>query len=194
MMHEPLSLDLAAWSSPQQQIVFRQLLRAFSFPGRIQTLVDTTVFTHTLAVLVDRETTLADPQHLLDALTLKRLQARRTTPELAQFIVADGSLPPTFEPRLGTLESPEYGATILLKVAVLGHGNRWQLTGPGIATTGELATTGLHPDWLLQRQIWNAGFPLGVDLILLDANSLVALPRTTSVTAMATTGDTPWAM
>jgi alpha-D-ribose 1-methylphosphonate 5-triphosphate synthase subunit PhnH len=194
MMHETLNPDLAAWSSPQQQIVFRQLLRAFSFPGRIHTLADTPALTHTLSTLVDRETTLADPQQLLDALTLKRLQVSTTQPELAQFIVADASLPPTFEPRLGTLESPEYGATILLKVAALGHGNRWQLTGPGIATTGELAATGLHPDWLRQRQIWNAGFPLGVDLILLDANSLVALPRTTSVTAMATTGDTPWAM
>ena len=35
MMNERMSADLQAWSSPRQQIVFRQLLSAFSFPGRI---------------------------------------------------------------------------------------------------------------------------------------------------------------
>ena len=197
-MNEPLSPDLQVWSAPRQQTVFRQLLSAFSFPGRIQTLTEGDALTQTLATLVDRETTLADPQNLLNDLTRQRLQARMTGPERAQFIVATGSLPPIFEPSLGTLESPEQGATILLKVTALGKGACWQLTGPGIATTQALAIEGLNPAWLVGRQVWNEGFPLGVDLILMDENRIVALPRTTLATggsaSMASLGETPWAM
>lgn len=196
-MSEVQNQDLNAWGAPRQQTVFRQLMRAFSFPGRIQTLTEGEALTQTLATLVDREATLADPQNQLDALTLKRLQARMTAPELAQFIVADGSVPPLFEPCLGTLESPEGGATILLWVTALGEGAHWQFTGPGIAITQALAITGLDPAWLEHRQVWNEGFPLGVDLILIDSKSVVALPRTTRThcaTAMTAQGETPWAM
>lgn len=196
-MSEVQSQDLNAWGAPRQQAVFRQLMRAFSFPGRIQTLTEGEALRQTLATLVDREATLADPQDLLDALTLKRLQARMTAPELAQFIVADGRVPPLFEPCLGTLESPEGGATIFLRVTALGGGAQWQLTGPGIATTQALAISGLDPAWIARRQDWNEGFPLGVDLILVDTNSVVALPRTTlaaDATQMAVQGETTWAM
>lgn len=196
-MNERISADLHVWSAPNQQTVFRQLMRAFSFPGRIETLAGGEALTQTLATLVDREATLAAPQNLLGALTLQRLQARMTEPEHAQFIVADGSQSPTFEPSLGTLESPEFGATILLKVTTLGEGIRLQLTGPGIASTQALAITGFDPVWLERRQVWNEGFPLGVDLILIDANSVVALPRTTLATCatqMTEQGKTPWAM
>lgn len=201
MTNERMSADLQAWSAPRQQTVFRQLLRAFSFPGRIETMTKGDASTQTLATLIDREATLADPQNLLNALTRQRLQARMTGPERAQFIVAEGSLPPIFEPSLGTLESPEQGATILLKVASLGSldkGACWQLTGPGIATTKALSIEGLNPAWLVRRQVWNEGFPLGVDLILMDETRIVALPRTTLATGgaapMASQGETPWAM
>jgi alpha-D-ribose 1-methylphosphonate 5-triphosphate synthase subunit PhnH len=197
MMNERMSADLQAWSAPRQQTVFRQLLRAFSFPGRIETMTEGDALTQTLATLVDREATLADPQNLLNDLTRQRLQARMTGPERAQFIVADGGLSPIFEPSLGTLESPEQGATILLTVAALGKGAAWQLCGPGIAATQALAIAGLDPAWLAHRQVWNDGFPLGVDLILMDANSVVALPRTTLATcapALAAQGEKTWAM
>jgi len=183
MMNERMSADLQAWSSPRQQTVFRQLLSAFSFPGRIETLTEGDALTQTLATLVDREATLADPQNLLNDLTRQRLQARMTGPERAQFIVADGSLPPVFEPSLGTLESPELGATILLQVAKLGEGAAWQLTGPGIAASQSLAIAGLDPAWIERRRAWNEGFPLGVDLVLIDRGRVLALPRTTRITA-----------
>lgn len=197
MRNERISADMHIWSAPNQQTVFRQLMRAFSFPGRIETLVNGEALTQTLATLVDREATLTDPQNLLDALTLQRLQAHMTKPEHAQFIVADGSQSPTFEPSLGTLESPEFGVTILLKVTALGEGIGLQLTGPGIASTQALAVSGLDSVWLERRQVWNEDFPLGVDLILIDANSIVALPRTTSAACAipaAAQGETPWAM
>ena len=64
-MSEVQNQDLNAWGAPRQQTVFRQLMRAFSFPGRIQTLTEGEALTQTLATLVDREATLADPQDLL---------------------------------------------------------------------------------------------------------------------------------
>ncbi|MDD5027931.1 MAG: phosphonate C-P lyase system protein PhnH [Rhodoferax sp.] len=196
-MNKPLSQDLLAWNAPHQQAVFRQLMRAFSYPGRIETLADGDALTQTLATLVDSQATLADPQNLMDTLTHQRLQARMTASGRAQFVVANGCQPPSLEPCLGTLESPERGATILLKVTTLGEGACWQLTGPGIAGTQRLTVTGLHPEWLTHRQVWNDGFPLGVDMILMDATRVAALPRTTSVTcvtAVATQGDAAWAM
>lgn len=182
MMHEATSHDLQAWVPQRQQGVFRQLMRAFSYPGRIETLAGEAALTQTLATLVDSEVTLADPQQLIDALTRQRLQTRMTGAERAQFIVADGGLPPAFEPSLGTLESPELGATILLQVAKLGEGSAWQLTGPGIAASQSLAIAGLDPAWIERRRCWNEGFPLGVDLVLIDRSRIVALPRTTSIT------------
>ena len=80
-MSEVLSPDLQVWSAPRQQTVFRHLMRAFSFPGRVEAVAHADALTQTLATLVDRETTLADPHNLLDALTLQRLQARITAPE-----------------------------------------------------------------------------------------------------------------
>ncbi len=186
--------DLRPWSAGHQQTVYRHLLRAFSFPGRIETLGDGCALTQVLATLVDSEARLADPYHLVDELTRQRLQARIAAPEHAQFIVADGSKPPAWEPRQGSLDSPEQGATILLKVASLGRGTHWSLEGPGIETRASLAIGGLDPAWMDRRTAWNAAFPLGVDLILIDAECMAALPRTTVMSRVTTPGETPWVM
>ncbi len=191
MTNEAAEPGLRAWSAPCQQGAFRQLMRAFSFPGRVETLAGEEALTQTLATLVDGEVTLADPQNLVDALTRQRLQARLAGAGQAQFIVAEGRVPPAFEPRLGTLGSPETGATILVNVAAVGDGAVWRLAGPGIETATSFAVTGLDPAWMAARDEWNAGFPLGVDLIVLDRSRLVALPRTTRITAQ---GDHSWAM
>lgn len=190
-MHEVTGQGLQAWAPQCQQGVFRQLLRAFSFPGRIETLAGGAALTQTLATLVDGGATLADPQELVDALTRQRLQSRMAASEQAQFIVADGGRPPDFEPHLGTLESPEQGATILLRVALLGEGSAWQLSGPGIAASQQLDVFGLDPAWVERRRCWNEGFPRGVDLILVDDSRIAAWPRTTRITAQ---GDRSWAM
>lgn len=186
--------DLRPWSPGHQQTVYRHLLRAFSFPGRIEKLGDGCALTQVLATLVDSEVRLADPHRLVNELTRQRLQARIAAPEHAQFIVADGSKPPAWEPRQGSLDSPEQGATILLKVASLGHGTHWSLEGPGIETRALLAIGGLDPAWMDRRTAWNAAFPLGVDLVLMDATCMAALPRTTAMSRVTTPGETSWVM
>ena len=191
-MPDSLSHDMQAWTASSQQHIFRQLMRAFSYPGRIETLATSGAhaLTLTLAALIDRGSSLADPQNLLDDLTRQRLQTPLTVAEHAHFVVADGTRPPAFTPALGSLESPEHGATIVLTVVALGVGTDCRLEGPGIAGSQSLAVTGLEPSWLEQRRSWNSAFPLGVDIILLDTIHAVALPRTTRITLK---GTQPWA-
>ncbi len=180
------------WQADAQQRVFRELVEAFSRPGAVRDLTDwlagTAAQRAVLATLMDGETTLADPHARLGAADWSLLQARRDTTESARYVVADGRRAPGFQPALGTLESPESGATLLIEVAVVGSGPlTLELAGPGIDGLGidgrrELRLDGLHPDWLLCRADWSAGFPLGVDILLTDATRIVALPRTTRVT------------
>ena len=67
-MPDLLSHDMQAWTASSQQHIFRQLMRAFSYPGRIETLATSGAhaLTLTLAALIDRGSSLADPQNLLD--------------------------------------------------------------------------------------------------------------------------------
>ena len=136
-----------------------------------------------LATLMDGETTLADPHAQLTAADWPLLQARHSAPETARYVLADGRRTPDFAPCLGSLESPELGATLLIEVDRVDDGPlRLDLAGPGVAGTRTMRIAGLHAAWLEQRATWNAGFPMGVDVVLADAARLVALPRTTRIT------------
>jgi alpha-D-ribose 1-methylphosphonate 5-triphosphate synthase subunit PhnH len=175
---------LQAWQPLTQQAVFRQLMRAFSYPGLVETLCEAGpggALPRVLAILLDGEVTLADPDGLLASQLLTLLEARTRPAELAQFVVARAECAPQFEPALGTLESPEQGATLILCVARLGEGSALHLSGPGIDGAATLHVRGLDPAWLAARSNWNAGYPLGVDWILVDEQRLVALPRTTRI-------------
>lgn len=174
------------WRADAQQRMFRELVEAFSRPGAVRDLTDwlagILAQRAVLATLMDGETTLADPHARLGAADWSLLQARRDATETARYVVADGRRAPDFQPALGTLESPESGATLMIEVAAVGSGPlALELAGPGIAGRHELRLDGLHPAWLLRRADWTTGFPLGVDILLTDAARIAALPRTTRV-------------
>lgn len=175
------------WQPMMQQQLFRGLLAAFSYPGRITPCAapDTPSWLALLGALVDGQSTLADPQQLLDEACWPKLEARRAAPEQAAFIVLDGSRAPEFLPNLGTLEAPETGATLFLRVASLHEDEaealRLQLSGPGIRLPLTLGVQGLHANWISSRNGWVGNFPLGVDMVLCDARRFVALPRTTRI-------------
>lgn len=184
------SSTLQPWQSLTQQTVFRQLMRAFSYPGRVEFLHDARpddssggALLLVLATLLDAEVTMADPDCLLAPRLLALLAARQRPAELAQFVIARADRAPEFTPALGSLESPEQGATLILRVGFLGEGSALHLSGPGVNGTTSLQVRGLDPGWLAARSNWNAGFPCGVDLILTDGQRLVALPRTTRITS-----------
>lgn len=178
--------DADIWHPIQQQQLFRSLLDAFSFPGRILTCpLSAEPWLALLSTLVDGQATLSDPQDMVDEFDWPKLEAQRVPAELAAFIVLDGSRTPEFVPSLGTLEAPEGGATLLLRVASL-HDDaagalHLRLSGPGIRQPLSIGVEGLHQDWISARNDWVSSFPLGVELVLCDAQSFVALPRTTRI-------------
>ncbi len=174
------------WRADVQQRVFRELVEAFSRPGTIREIgdcIDGAVAQRAvLATLMDGEVTLADPHGQIAPADWPLLQAKPSACEHARYVAANGGRAPDFEPALGTLESPEFGATVLIEVERLGQGEiALELTGPGIDGQRRLHLTGLHPDWLRRRADWVGSFPLGVDLLLSDAHRIVALPRTTQI-------------
>lgn len=184
MKNEMNMLAADIWHPAQQQQLFRSLLDAYSYPGRIQTCTAEPSLA-LLSALLDGQTTLSDPQGLLEESLWPKLEVRRVPYDLAAFILLDGARAPEQAPNLGTLEAPEHGATLLLRVEEL-HADsagrlRLQLSGPGIRQPVSIGVDGLHADWISARNNWVSGFPLGVELLLYDAQRFVALPRTTQI-------------
>src|SRR4030065_266286 len=172
---------LTVWQAHTQQRLFRRLLDAFAYPGRLFDAADsgTNARLAILATLLDAEVDLADPHELVTHEDWLRLMAAVAAPEQGRFVVADAAPAPDFTPAFGSLESPEFGATLVLEVQQLGAGTPLLLTGPGIASQTRLAVQGLHPAWIEQRAVWVSAYPLGVGIILCDARHFAALPRTT---------------
>jgi alpha-D-ribose 1-methylphosphonate 5-triphosphate synthase subunit PhnH len=186
MMWETTMLEVAAiWTPNTQQQNYRALLEAMSRPGkaqRIQQEAGDQAYTAILATLLDAEVSLADPDALLDEQTWPMLQANSAGPQAADYVLCSGGKPPSFQPRLGSLSSPEQSATIIIKVDALSEGEMsLLLSGPGVNGHIRCAITGLEPDWLTKRASWVSAFPLGVDLLLVDETTVLALPRTTKV-------------
>ena len=82
---------------------------------------------------------------------------------------------------LGTDESPEGGASILLQVKGLtaDAGRAW--SGPGIETARRVAVEGLDERFWPARAALAPLFPRGLDIFFCAADRMVALPRTTRV-------------
>ncbi len=181
----------ACWQADPQQQVFRLLLDAYSFPGKVQTLPAGLAPAHRalLAALLDNTVSLHDCHGLLATHDSGLLQARHVAATEADFLLCDGAASTLPTPKLGTLSEPERSATLVLVLAAVGAGETLlHLRGPGIADTTPLSVGGWQRQWLEQRQHWCAAFPLGVDMILCDAQRLVAIPRTTTLEVMT------WAM
>jgi alpha-D-ribose 1-methylphosphonate 5-triphosphate synthase subunit PhnH len=98
----------------------------------------------------------------------------------AMFILAL-SLPDLASLTAGTDEMPEASATIILQVASLSSGVRYELFGPGLREPGILTVDGLPADFAAIWATNHALYPLGIDLILCAGNSLAALPRSVAV-------------
>ena len=204
---EPLAAGLADPVHGAQQ-AFRTLLRAQSYPGRVETLPGTLLAecpaglqpasAALLLNLLDAETSVA--LALPRAEPLQRwlrfhcgVPAR--LPAAADFTVADAraaaallldALP------LGSDELPQQGATLLIEVeglealpgdaaASLTEGQVLRLRGPGIAGQNRLAVAGLSPAFWRQRIALQGAFPRGLELLLVCGEQLVALPRSTRI-------------
>ena len=173
-----------------QQRSFRAVLEAFSYPGRVVEMPpQAPALQSLLACLIDGETSLADLHQCLSREALVQLEARVANPETARFIVLEGCQNDDIAPSLGSLENPEFGATLVIRLESLSKGQRYTLIGPGIATQTQCFLQGLNAHWLERRALWNQDFPMGVDFIFTDGVNVMALPRTTQVMEVSA-----WAM
>jgi alpha-D-ribose 1-methylphosphonate 5-triphosphate synthase subunit PhnH len=179
--------------------IFRKTLDAWSYPGKVQELMDSsgkiesrTPFSPHLQalalMLLDTETTFAvyGPEGKKLETFLSRLCYAKTSPtEQAQFIfipLGEGDcaavLAHAFE---GTLEEPHRGATVLIEVESIHSGSLCTLRGPGIKTpfTRQIP---LSTETIAARNRRSKEFPLGIDLMVVDkAGCLLCLPRSTKV-------------
>jgi len=183
----PIELE-AIWQEVVQQRIFRQLLSCASLPGTIAPLSEMlgkqSALMGILATLLDQTT----PLHDLDGLVSERDHRLLGAPDAplaeARFIVANAAMAPKpgLQPPLGTLSSPELGATLILQGRSLGSGRlTLKLTGPGISGQRPAALAGFDRAWFDRRAEWLASFPLGIDLMLVDAVRVMVLPRTTRI-------------
>lgn len=81
----------------------------------------------------------------------------------------------------GTDDAPELGATVILQVAALGHGQACTLSGPGIEGRATLMVEGLPDGFTASWAANRARYPRGIDIILCAGNRVAALPRTVTI-------------
>lgn len=181
-------LDLPRlWRPETHQALFRRILDVAARPGQIADLGDLLggrpAALAALATFCDNTQTLSDLTGTLSATDLAFLDVGKATVDKAGFILSAGTAAADFMPRLGTLDAPEGGATLVVMVESVTDGPALTLTGPGIKGTATLSPKGLAPGWLEARARWCADFPMGVDMVLTDATRLTVIPRTTKIGA-----------
>jgi alpha-D-ribose 1-methylphosphonate 5-triphosphate synthase subunit PhnH len=179
------------WQADTQNEIFQSLMQAMSRPGTVMSIEDkldgAELATAILATLSDSQVTASNCDELISDWDWSLSQCRSCSSELADYIICDGSLVCSINPKLGSLPSPDQSATVILKVDLLGIDEpgktdfRFQLSGPGIDGLLSLAVSGMHQSWIQQREEWNRQFPMGVDMLLTDKSSVLALPRTTQL-------------
>jgi alpha-D-ribose 1-methylphosphonate 5-triphosphate synthase subunit PhnH len=101
----------------------------------------------------------------------------------AGFVITDpGTLPPLSSLSLGTDETPHLSATVVLDIRGCTGPARFTAQGPGIdgaaTVTAPWAPDGFADAWHRNTEI----FPRGVDLLLVDEDTVTAVPRTTRLT------------
>lgn len=197
------------------QSAYRRLVTAMSYPGTVVDLSAEAAAVDLASslpkpllliamMLLDAEVTfsLCAPDADRESRTISQLTYARVAAEAeAAFLLVDAggsSLPPLSDDavgqaieaaRVGTLESPHLGATIVLGVESLRDpavggpqkGVRLTLAGPGIQNQRALGVAG-PTGWVEQRREKNREYPLGIDLILYTPEGYVAgLPRTIQI-------------
>jgi alpha-D-ribose 1-methylphosphonate 5-triphosphate synthase subunit PhnH len=93
------------------------------------------------------------------------------------FVADSATAPPFAKFALGSAEYPDRSTTLVLQVDHLSEGDGFSLRGPGIAGAHRLAASPLPADFLARLAENRALFPRGVDVLLVCADAVAALPR-----------------
>jgi alpha-D-ribose 1-methylphosphonate 5-triphosphate synthase subunit PhnH len=181
------------------QSTFRSVMDAMARPGTVQRIeasvgVPAPMMRGSAAIaltLFDQDTPVWLDQRLAATMDVAKWIKFHTSapvvadPAVCSFaVVADAAALPAFDRfAFGSGEYPDRSTTILLQVASLSEGPVYELRGPGIDGATILRAAIGVPD-LLDRLALNAKlFPRGIDLVLVSGESVVALPRSTRLTA-----------
>ena len=163
------------------QHAYRQVVHAFAYPGEIVSLKQEA--DRLEAGLPCRAATGVLLYMLLDADTsFHAVEEEQLTDSIARLTYCQScSLETMQKVQTGTLEDPHLGATLLVECDSLQEGDELILRGPGIPHAHTIASP-LNSDWVEVRALMNEEFPLGFDMLLIDADAnCMALPRTTQV-------------
>jgi alpha-D-ribose 1-methylphosphonate 5-triphosphate synthase subunit PhnH len=187
---------LAAFAHPvfDSQRNFRELLQAMARPAAprivpVPAAAPAPILPATMAVLLtlcDADTALwlQQPNDEV-ALHLRFHAGVRLVREPADadfaLITEPSSMPPLTRFAHGDLRYPDRSATLIVQVDGFGENSGRRFTGPGIRDVEQLAIEGLPAGFWQQRAAMRAQLPLGVDLIFISGERMVALPRTTRV-------------
>lgn len=176
------------------QRCFRLVLKALSYPGRIQDLrgllsiAPEPLFPATAALCLT----------LMDVDTSVWLGRDMDTPDARQFLSFHCGCPIAARPGeaafallstadaadldafcVGTPEYPDRAATLLIQTSSIREGAAAGFSGPGVADRQDVAIDGIDAEFWRKRALVNGAFPTGLDIIFADPSHIVGLPRTT---------------
>ena len=188
-------LLLNAFEQPvdESQQVFRDLLKAMSEPGYIasvheMSLNDCSLFSSTWRIaltLLDHDTLVyLSPNLSADNVaksiafqTGARLTEHASEADFALITVDEMGLIESF--RKGSIERPHESCTVLIQVPTLDSEHPFELSGPGIQNTKQMAFPKLS-ELDLQHLADNYQlYPCGLDFVFCTPSQFFALPRTT---------------
>ena len=191
-------MRLTTLTSKESTLVFRALLSAFAFPGRVSQLPRELVarmpaLCLPMLALTDIETTMCAPdQPELQAEIATITGARTVASRDAQFVMHDAM--PTDETTLnlhrGTTYQPELGCRLVLAwnvptLPASPDSTQLRLSGPGVVSGTTLTVSSASAAFLAARSVANSRPPTGIDCWLVSATGeVVGLPRTTRIEAM----------
>ena len=187
---------LAAFAHPvfDSQRNFRELLQAMARPivprlVPVPAAAPAPILPATMAVLLtlcDADTALWLQQPNDEVASHLRFHAGvRLVQEPADadfaLITEPSSMPPLSRFAHGELRYPDHSASLIVQVDGFDNNAGRCFAGPGIRDVKQLAIEGLPAGFWQQRAAMSAQLPLGIDLIFISGERMVALPRTTRV-------------
>jgi len=181
------------------QSTFRSVMDAMARPGSVQRIVASSgapaaMMRGTAAIaltLFDHDTPVwLDPLMSETSEVTKWLKFHSGAPVIADSSICSfamigdlRALPALDRFAFGSNEYPDRSTTLILQVESLTQGPAFELRGPGIDGTAVLQAA-VQPADLFERLAINAAlFPRGIDVVLVDDDCIVAIPRTTRLAA-----------
>ncbi|MCX6017429.1 MAG: phosphonate C-P lyase system protein PhnH [Chloroflexi bacterium] len=172
-------------SEHRTRAVFLALMWALSYPGRPQPLPEPRESGHgglidVAAALLDSEVTYYAEDEALAA-QMARTGSRRRPAHAADYLFFENSVSTDLSVlRIGDLEYPDAGATLVLRCDDDEPAENLRLSGPGVQDALELRMIGVAANFWTARECL-IRFPLGIDVFLIRRGQVIGLPRTTKV-------------